>query len=250
VQEATVRFILLSDIHGNMLALEAVLRDARPGPADVVACLGDTATLGPHPREVLRTLRELGGPCIMGNHDAFLVEPDLVRQYTQVPIVTEAIDWCRAQLSTQDLDFVRSFAPTLERSLGGGRSILLFHGSPESHMRDLLATTDDRELDACLGQQRAQVMAGGHTHLQLLRQHHGSWLVNPGSVGLPFRAYVAGKRPEIMAYAEYAIVHAEHDTLAVELKRVTLERAALRAATRAWPNSPPALRDDLLLQYA
>jgi predicted phosphodiesterase len=245
-----MRFILVSDIHGNMLALEAVLRDARPGRADVVACLGDTATLGPQPREVLRTLRELGGPCIMGNHDAFLIEPDLVRQYTQVPIITEAIDWCRAQLSAADLDFIRGFAPQLELALGAERSLLLFHGSPQSHMRDLLATTDDSELDACLGEQRASVMAGGHTHLQLLRQHRGSWLLNPGSVGLPFRAYVAGKRPEIMPYAEYAIVHADSDTLAVELKRVTLERAALRAAAHAWPNAPPALRDDLLLQYA
>jgi len=245
-----VRFILLSDVHGNMLALEAVLRDARPGPADVVACLGDTATLGPHPREVLQTLRDLGGPCIMGNHDAFLIDPDLVRQYTQVPIITEAIDWCRAQLSAQDLAFIGSFAPKLELSLGAERSILLFHGSPESHMRDLLATTDDGELEACLGERRAHVMAGGHTHLQLLRQHRGSWLVNPGSVGLPFRAYVAGKRPDIMPYAEYAIVHAEPGTLAVELKRVALERAALRAAAQSWPNAPPALRDDLVLQYA
>jgi putative phosphoesterase len=245
-----MRVILISDIHGNQLALEAVLRDARPAADDVVACLGDTATLGPMPREVLRTLRALGGPCIMGNHDAFLLEPDLVRQYTQMPIISEAIDWCRAQLSAQDLAFVRSFANTRELTLEGGASLLLFHGSPDSHMHDLLATTDELALEARLGAHRANVMAGGHTHIQLLRQHRGSWLVNPGSVGMPFRAYVAGARPEIMPYAEYAVVHSAGGTLSVELKRVALERDDLRRAAQSWPNSPPALQADLLLQYA
>jgi putative phosphoesterase len=245
-----MRVILISDIHGNQLALEAVLHDARPSATDVVACLGDTATLGPAPREVLRTLRALGGPCIMGNHDAFLVAPDLVRKYTQAPIITQAIDWCRAQLTAEDLAFVRTFLPTLELPLEAEGSLLLFHGSPASHMRDLLATTEEDELEACLAGRRASVMAGGHTHIQLLRQHRGSWLVNPGSVGMPFRRYVAGARPEIMPYAEYAVVHSGRGTLAVELKRVAIGRAALRAAAESWPDSPPALRDDLLLQYA
>lgn len=245
-----MRVILISDIHGNQLALEAVLHDARVRAGDLVACLGDTATLGPRPREVLRTLRALGGPCIMGNHDAFLVEPDLVRQYTQVPIISQAIDWCRAQLTPEDLAFVRSFPATLELPLAGDASLLLFHGSPSSHMRDLLATTEDEELEVCLAGRRASVMAGGHTHIQLLRQHRGSWLVNPGSVGMPFRRYVHGARPEIMPYAEYALVHSGRDALSVELRRVALGREALRAAAESWPDSPPALRDDLLLQYA
>lgn len=245
-----MRVVLISDIHGNHLALQAVLRDARPATGDVVACLGDTATLGPQPREVLHTLRELGGPCIMGNHDAFLVQPELVRTYTQVPVITQAIDWCRAQLSADDLAFVRSFAARHELALPGGFSLLLFHGSPESHMQDLLATTPGGELETHLGARRATVMAGGHTHIQLLRQHRGSWLVNPGSVGMPFREYVAGARPHIMPYAEYAEVHVGDGKLSVELKRVLLSQRALRDAVAAWECPPTLLRDDLLLQYA
>jgi predicted phosphodiesterase len=245
-----MRVVLISDIHGNQLALEAVLRDARVRGSDVVACLGDTASLGPHPREVLATLRSLHGPCIMGNHDAFLIEPALVSQYTQVPVITQAIDWCRAQLAPEDLAFLRGFAPRLELPLGAGRSLLLFHGSPASHMRDLLATTAEGELEAELGVRPASVMAGGHTHIQLLRQHRGSWLLNPGSVGMPFRSYVAGRRPEIMPYAEYAVVHASRGGLGVELKRVPLPRQALRAAIEHWADAPALLRDDMLLQYA
>jgi predicted phosphodiesterase len=245
-----MRVVLISDIHGNQLALEAVLHDARVQPSDVVACLGDTATLGPQPREVLRTLRELAGPCIMGNHDAFLIQPELVSQYTQVPIITQAIDWCRAQLSTDDLAFIGTFANQCELSLHDNTSLLLFHGSPESHMRDLLSTTSDGELEALFGTRRANVMAGGHTHIQLLRQYRGSWLVNPGSVGLPFREYVAGARPQIMPYADYAVVHTSGTTCSVELKRVRLERSALRASVEYWRDAPLLLREDLLLQYA
>jgi predicted phosphodiesterase len=245
-----MRIALISDIHGNYLALRAVLADAEAHGAGSVACLGDVATLGPRPREVLRVLRERGVPCILGNHDAFLVEPELVERYTRVPVIVEAIDWCRAQLSPDELAFVRTFAEDREIPLGGGRTLLLFHGSPDSNMKDVLATTAPAELDALLGGRTASVMAGGHTHIQMLRQHRGTWLVNPGSVGMPFREYVAGQRPEIMPYAEYAIVDATTDAIGVELRRVPLEKAALRAEAETWPAAPALLQSDLLLQYA
>jgi hypothetical protein len=55
-------------------------------------CLGDTATLGPRPSAVLATLRERAIPCVQGNHDAFLLDEALVRQYTEAPIIVQAID--------------------------------------------------------------------------------------------------------------------------------------------------------------
>jgi putative phosphoesterase len=245
-----MRIALISDIHGNYLALEHVLADARRAGADQIACLGDVATLGPCPTDVLRTLRELACPCILGNHDAFLLDPTLVGRYTKAPVIVDAIDWCRSQLSAEDLAFVRTFAPEMDLPLTGGRRLHLFHGSPDSNTQDVLATTGDDELELLLGGRRADVMAGGHTHIQMLRQHRGSWVVNPGSVGMPFRRYVAGARPEIMAHAEYAMVDDGGGAIGVELRRVALDRAALRAQTKAWSRAPELLRDDLLLQYA
>jgi hypothetical protein len=67
---------------------------------------------------------------------------------------------------------------------------------------------------------------------------------------MPFRRYVAGARPEIMAHAEYAIVDDGGGAIGVELRRVALDRDALREQTKAWPTAPELLRNDLLLQYA
>jgi hypothetical protein len=70
----------------------------------------------------------------------------------------------------------------------------------------------------------------------MLRQHDGTLLVNPGSVGLPFQSFVNGGPPTILPHAEYAIVESVRGAVSVELRRVPLDRAALRRAIEAWDN--------------
>ena len=242
-----MRVALISDLHANAVALAAVLEDIAHLGVDQVVCLGDVATLGPRPDAVLQMLRELGCPCIQGNHDAFLLDPDLIHTYTEAPIVVEAVDWCRDRLSADELAFVGTFQPSLRIALDGDTALLLFHGSPRSHMEDLLATTPADELDRLLAGQHAAVMAGGHTHIQMLRQHRGMLLVNPGSVGLPFKEFVGGRTPTLLPHAEYAIVEGRDGAVNVTLRRVAVDRPALRDAVRASDNP---LRDMLLQQYA
>jgi hypothetical protein len=69
--------------------------------------------------------------------------------------------------------------------------VQLFHGSPRSHIEDILASMPPEVLDAMLAGTTAAVLTGGHTHIQMLRQHHGRLLINPGSVGLAFKDYVS-----------------------------------------------------------
>jgi predicted phosphodiesterase len=234
---------LISDLHGNLLALDAVLADAARAGVDRIVCLGDVATLGPRPRAVLARLRALECPCIVGNHDAFLLDAELIRTYTETPIVVDAVDWCRAQLDDGELDFVRTFVPELTLPLDGDATLRCYHGTPRSHMEDLPPSATPAELDRFLAGRAATVFAGGHTHLQMLRQHRGAFVVNPGSVGMPFREAPLGAPPTIMPHAEYAIVAADE----VRLKRVPLDRRALRdqAASCDFP-----LRDWLVAQYS
>jgi predicted phosphodiesterase len=150
-------------------------------------------------------------------------------------------------LAKEELDFFCTFQPRMEISLDVHSTLLLFHGSPTSHIEDLLSTTSPAELDRLLAGHAATVMAGGHTHLQMLRQHHGILIVNPGSVGLPFKDYVGGQAPTVLGHAEYAIVEASKGAINVSLHRVPLDKNALRAAVATCDNP---LRGMLLQQYA
>jgi putative phosphoesterase len=242
-----MRVALISDLHANEVALQAVLDDIERVGVDQLVCLGDVATLGPRPGAIIQMLRDRKCPCIMGNHDAFLLDPDLIHTYTEAPIIVEAVDWSRSELSGNELDYLRTFQPSLRIAMDAQTALFLFHGSPGSHMQDLLATTPPDELDRMLDGHRATVMAGGHTHIQMLRQHRGTLIVNPGSVGLPFKEYVAGQTPTLLHHAEYATIEAARGAATVTLRRVALDKAALRAAAAA-SNNP--LRAMLLQQYA
>jgi putative phosphoesterase len=243
-----MRVALISDLHANQLALDAVRRDIDRVGVDQVVCLGDVATLGPHPNEIIQTLRDMGCPCIKGNHDDFLLDPALIHSYTEAPVVVDAVDWCREQLSDDELDFLRGFRATMEIDLDGRNKLFLFHGSPQSHMHDLLATTPPEELDRLLGGHQAPVMAGGHTHVQMLRQHRGALLVNPGSLGQPFKEYVNGRQPTVLAHAEYATVEADNGTVNVTLRRVALDAGKLKAAAADAADNP--LTPFLVQQYS
>ncbi len=242
-----MRIALISDLHANEVALGAVLEDIERSDVDEVVCLGDVATLGPQPEAVIDRLRRMECPCIMGNHDAFLLDSELIHTYTEAPVVVDAVDWCRDQISDEDMEFLGSFVSSLEIELEAEKKLLLFHGSPRSHMEDLLATTPAEDLDVMLDGNQAAVMAGGHTHLQMLRQHGETLLVNPGSVGLPFREYSPGRAPTVLDHAAYAIVEATDGQINVNLRRVPLERHRLCEA--AGGRDHP-LREMLLDQYS
>jgi len=103
------------------------------------------------------------------------------------------------------------------------------------------------DLDRILAGVQASVVAGGHTHVQMLRQHRGTWVVNPGSVGMPFREYVYGGPPTVLPHAEYAILEANRGGVRVDLRRVAVDRSVAVPAIQGCSNP---MRDLLLLQYA
>jgi predicted phosphodiesterase len=224
------RIALISDVHGNEVALRAVFCDIGQNGVDRIACLGDVAALGPRPRETLSLLREKVDVFVLGNHDE-----NLFRQPSEKlhPAVLAAEEHCRGELGAEELEFIRGFVGCARVPVPGAGGLLLFHGSPDSNTRNVLSDTPEDELDVLL-EGDADVMAGGHTHLQMLRRHRGRWLLNPGSVGLPFERFVEGRPPKVLPHAEYAVVEWRNGGASVSLHHVELDRRALLDAARAW----------------
>lgn len=225
---------LISDIHGHDIALEAVLADIARQEVDSIICLGDVATIGPQPRQVLNKLKSLGCVCILGNHDAALLELDKAVAYHIAQPLIPTLHWCAGLLGEEEMVYLRSFRPFLPVPLEDGTTMLCFHGSPYSNIDTILPTTPDEEITRLLGAETAVILAGGHTHIQMLRQYEGKLIVNPGSVGSAFpKTAVSGGIPTLLPWAEYAIVTAQQGGLSVDLRRVPFDIAAFRATVSA-----------------
>ncbi len=227
-----MQIALISDIHGNLVSLNAVLKDIERQNLNEIIFLGDAATLGPQPHEVLQRIKELGCPCVIGNHETYLFKPSLGQAYMRgTQWFNDILSWCRARLYPEDYKFMRSFQPMLKVKLEGDNTLLCFHGSPRRHTDNILATTPAQELNDMLAGRRATVMAGGHTHVQMMRQYMGALLVNAGSVGMPFEQMPFGERgPRVMPWAEYAVVTSENKAISVDLRRVPVDINAIKQA--------------------
>jgi predicted phosphodiesterase len=217
-----VRTALIADIHGNLVALDAVLSDIERRGADRVVCLGDVAATGPQPCEAIDRIAEIGCQVVMGNTDEWLIEPrDESIEDDDTRRIVEIDLWAHEQLGEHHLDRLRGYQPLLE--LDG---LLCYHGSPRSNTEVLLPITTEAELAAMLDGHDEAIMAGGHTHMPMLRRHGPSLIVNPGSVGMPFEHTSEGtfRNPP---WAEYAIAGDGE----IEFIRVPVDVGAVTGAT-------------------
>ena len=230
-----MRIALISDIHANLVSLEAVLADIAQASIDQTIdqtiFLGDLATLGPQPKEVVARLRGLNCACIMGNHDTNLLNVDRLHADGHPPWYIRAAEWCAAQLEPDDFDYLGSFLPSLSVPLAPENpraSLLCFHGSPDSNTDIIIATTPATEVGDMLAGYQATVMAGGHTHVQMIRRHRETMLVNVGSVGMPVEHMPFEHAPPTLPWAEYAIVSWVNQALSIDLRRVSLDLEAVK----------------------
>jgi putative phosphoesterase len=228
---------LISDIHGNAVALDAVLADLAQREVEQIVCLGDVAAGGPQPHEVIATVRELGCPVVRGNADRWLLEGLPFGRSAETRRLDHVVAWARARLAPDDIDYLAALPQTLRIGAAGRSSLFCFHASPRSDVESLLATTPEHELDEALGAAEASVVAGGHTHLQLLRRHRDRLLVNPGSVGLPLGSLTASPIAQpLPAWAEYALVQGEDGGIEISFRRLPVDVDALAMATAAMPS--------------
>ncbi len=223
-----VRVGLFGDIHGNLVSLEAVLASLQQDSPDTLVCLGDIATTGPRPHEVVQRIRDLSCPVILGNWDAWMVE---VREGRRPLEGAREIDrWSAAQMTDGDLDFLRSFVPSLEVELDGPDSLFCFHGSPRDFNERIYATTPDDELARAMDGHRARVMAGGHTHVSMLRRFRDDYLLNPGSLSECWNDVARPGRRMVSPWAEYALVDSSRGSVRICLQRVPVDVDAVIAS--------------------
>jgi putative phosphoesterase len=228
-----MRIAIISDIHANLVAFQTVLADIEQQHVDQMVCLGDVAANGPQPLPVIQRLRELACPVVCGNTDEWFTVPQTYDPSSAKERRLMAIrEWALNQLSAEDIDFIHSFRPRVAIPLEDGKRLLGFHGSPLSNRHTIWATTPEDELIRMFGDYEGDVMVGGHTHVQLLRQIHDWVLMNPGSVGSAMAGSTTPEQIRRAPHSEYAILESRGAGLVIEFRRVPLDVAAVVRAAR------------------
>lgn len=229
---AAMRLAVISDIHGNCVALDAAIADLKAQEVDSWICLGDVVQGGPQPGQVIDRLREIGCLVLIGNADAFILEgevrDDSVEEASDP--MKEIRDWTFQAIGDDGIAFVKSFVDTYEIDLGVAGKLFCFHGSPRSFNEVLLPETPVVELREAIGQHDATHTCGGHVHLQWTTQIDGATFFNPGSVGLAYNRHMSEESFYVYPNAEYAVLAVEDDTVRIEFCRVPFDVDALEKA--------------------
>jgi diadenosine tetraphosphatase ApaH/serine/threonine PP2A family protein phosphatase len=195
-----VRTLIVSDVHGNLVALDAVLRSAASdGPFDAVWCLGDTVGYGPQPAECIARLRELGAAWVAGNHERAATGAISTEYFN--PDAAAAAHWTREHLSVEDQALLDALPEVATQG-----DFTLVHGSLRDPIWEYLY--DEEVALAHLGLQETPFGLVGHTHVPMAAYQHPDWeqrcelyqlknddavrlsergkmVLNPGSVGQP-----------------------------------------------------------------
>jgi diadenosine tetraphosphatase ApaH/serine/threonine PP2A family protein phosphatase len=190
-----VRIAVISDIHANWHAYEAVLADVEQQNVEEIWCLGDLVGYGPQPNRCVDVARERASFCLIGNHD--LASIGRVPLDDFAPVAAVSARWTQTELSDGAREYLESLQPSGERP-----GAQLYHGSPRDPVWEYIL--DEPAVRAALELTTAPLVLVGHSHIPIALQlvdgnlagglaHGGSdlelggdrWLLNPGSVGQP-----------------------------------------------------------------
>jgi putative phosphoesterase len=231
------RLAVLSDVHGNLPALEAVLADLAnenqaQGTPDAVWVLGDLVAFCPWPAETLARLRALPDVAFLqGNTDRYLVTgrrptfpisspEDWARSPTRLAERDANFRWTVERLSYADYEFLHDLPPRLEMDVPGYGHVVAVHATPADDETVLLPDTSDDEIRPHLAGLEIRLLLYGHTHRPVDRTVDVIRLVNDGSVGLPLDG---DPRPA------YGLLDFEGGQCKVTIRRVAYDREAVIA---------------------
>ncbi|CUR80600.1 metallophosphoesterase family protein [Achromobacter xylosoxidans] len=163
---------ILSDIHGNLPALQAVVADAQAQGCTRFLSLGDVAGYYAEPGACIDLLRELGAPNVLGNHDSYIT---LDENCPRSRVVSQIINFQKTLLTTEQVDWLKASHPFIRQN-----GCLFVHGGPEDPRDQYLYTISRDKIPADV-----RLLFSGHTHVQVLANFGSQRYCNPGSVGQP-----------------------------------------------------------------
>jgi predicted phosphodiesterase len=186
-----MRIAIVSDIHGNRTAFEAVLTDLRQTSPDLIFHGGDLADSGANPAEIVDRIRDLGWPGIVGNTDEMLFRPASLQEFANqsravqplLPALQDMAAASREALGEERLAWLRR----LPRIQTHGPMALVY-ASPESPWRAPMPEASDAELEAVYGPLGGPIAVYAHVHRSYIRSVSGMTIANTGSVSLSYDA--------------------------------------------------------------
>ncbi len=178
-----MRIAILSDIHGNLLALDACLADLESqGGADAVVVAGDLCLDGPKPKKVLQRLDEIGATCLRGNSDRYLSEESPGEKFDAAEMAQ--IAWARREIGERWISWLKDL-PFAIRIGDDDNQLLVVHANPKSDNEHIWPDSGDDVLQRLIGDEKAATIAFGHLHIPFARVWRGKLLANVSSAGLP-----------------------------------------------------------------
>lgn len=212
-----MKIAFISDIHGNAVALDAVLYHLKAIEVDKIYVLGDLCYRGPEPKRSLELVRSLNTEVIKGNADEWVVRGVHEGEVPSpaLEMMNKERDWTFSKLDEADIDYLRQL-PTDLKIHQNGVAIHGFHATPDSLFEVVLPDASNEVLEARLmqGASEAQIYLYGHIHRPYIRFINGKILMNIGSVGLPFDG---------MAQASFGLIELGDGQVKTSIQRVAYD---------------------------
>ncbi len=204
---------LISDLHGNLPAFKAVLRDAGRAKAEQIWCLGDLVGYAPFPNECIELTQKKVSACVVGNYDQKVIRFKQKRnewKTSKKPAKFDAFEWNHQHLNPQNRQYLHSL-PEKDHLERGKFEILLTHGSPESIDEPIFPGTSRERLIELGKITDAAIILMGHTHRFMNRKVGNQWFINPGSTGMPVQKDLR---------ASYALLDISQDKINVTERKI------------------------------